>query len=258
MSLSKNLIESCVKGEAVRESCVLSRYVTSPKDVMAMKAHLERYSHEEWIPVYWEIDVADENNGWFPGFALHISDSPQLRLHIAVPNEHGTAYDGEVQVDWRVVRLRRCIQENTASLFKKLVRDSVYSIKWDVDFLDSRDSLPITLTEDNCIDIASPKDHCRKGKWEQSVARYYVSMLNLLLIEDSSKSPLTHKSDTDHIVLPVHRHTLRLRYCHKLKGLGVFEVLVFEEGIRCSQQGREQIKYAAMTRYQDDLKGIRK
>eukprot|EP01039_Chlorochromonas_danica_P007878 gene7878-8690_t len=206
-----SLIEESVRVGVEEELCILSDYQTPPESIDAFLAHLKRHQESEWLPVRWEVEVADEWNGWFAGLALSFCDR-SLLLHVVLPSPVKPVYEGEVPLDWRVVRLRRCLDGDSLPLFNLVVRRSAISVHWHVEW------------------------HEPPAGWKRSAARFLLPILNTILVENDVSC------EKELVALFMDKSNLRLLLCHGEKGREVFESLVLDEGVRCSEEAKDQIR----------------
>ena len=215
-SVHENNGESLVKraiAEGVEtERCVVSHYRTTPQQKLEFQKHVQNNSLSE-IPLEWVIDIADESNGWFYGTAYHFDDTKQM-LHVMVPDKLNPSFDGYIPLDYRTVHLIECVDGKSLALFNKINRDSVVKVRWEVEWFEEGAG--------NERQLESDPDGPR-GRWVLSVARYYIRMANQLLVEEES-----FNNETRGFVMLSADVNLRLKRCHKGKGIEDFHRLVTE------------------------------
>lgn len=222
-----SLIEESVRAGVEEERCILTDYQTHPDDVHAFLAHLKLHQGSDWLPVHWEVEVADEWNGWFAGLALSFCDRC-LQLHVVLPSPAKPVYEGEVPLDWRVVRLKRCRDGDSLPLFNLIVRRSALSIHWEVEWFEP------------------------PAGWKRSVARFLMPIINTILVENDLSCEEGRRSEKELVALFIEKN-LRLLLCHGEKGRESFESLILDEGIRCSEVAKDQIKGKCLNGLQVDL-----
>ncbi|GMH85267.1 hypothetical protein TrVE_jg13628 [Triparma verrucosa] len=97
------------------------------------------------IPVEWIIDICDEQNGWFIGTAYaymeKVGDNGKIQgfLHVVVPDNSNPTWSGNVQVEYRSLRLLECCDKSSQALFTEIVRGSLVPIDWHVEWCDTED-----------------------------------------------------------------------------------------------------------------------
>lgn len=76
----------------------------------------------------WIIDICDEQNGWFIGTAYaymeKVGDNGKVQgfLHVVVPDQNNPTWSGNVQVEYRSLRLLECCDKPSQALFTEIVR----------------------------------------------------------------------------------------------------------------------------------------
>lgn len=194
------------------EKCVVSQYRTSAKQKQALQTVLESNDIKH-IPIEWVIDIADESNGWFYGTAYHFDDVTQM-LHVMVPDKQTPSFDGHVPLDHRTVHLIECVDGQTDALFNKIVRDSVVKVRWEVEWFEEGAGTEPQVEGYN----DGPQ-----GRWVSSIARYFIRIANQLLVEDEDFG-----NDSRGFVMLTADQNVRLKRCHKGKGIEDFNRLVTE------------------------------
>jgi hypothetical protein len=215
------LLEASTKSGVESESCILSAYCTTTEQIHKLLERLYTNTNNEWFSVHWEVEIADEWNGWFAGIATAFCDF-RKSVRVCIPG----SYEGEVLLDWRVIRLVNCLDNYSKALYNKIVRDNVLSMQWDVDWFD-------------------PSSEC----WIRSTACYYFTIVNKILIKDTQQSYSHIIDDTNtkpkyrrqYVCINVDQTSLRLHFCHDKHSRSIFETLIFEESIKCTSEARKLI-----------------
>jgi hypothetical protein len=213
-------VAAAMKDGVDEEKCVVATYKTTAKELTIFKEHVASCPKSTYIDVEWVIDIADESNGLFYGTAYHYNDVTNM-LHVMVPDNSNPSFDGEVLLDCRTVHLIECVDKKTDALFKKIVRDSVSKIKWDVEWL-----------EEN--------ENGSAGNWTLSCARYFIRIANQLLVEDKDNGQQTR----GFVILNADAN-LKLLFCHKNKGTEDFCRLI-NDGIVLSSPSAMEFAKTAM------------
>lgn len=275
------LLAASIRTNACRDNSILPQYRTNSSQIDSQLCAMRASEGNDWFPIHWEIDVADEWNGWFRGVAVAYHDA-STQLQVCVPDPAHPIYQGKIPLDYRVVRLRDCMDMSSVALFNEIVRRSEVKITWEVDWFDaapavnpckpsSRPRHPLARTSSSCSSYssnstsASSSSHStpsmtstassRRDIWKIAIARYYFPILNTILIEDSStnnrdlavqeEEPSCTSSSPSikprYMVLVINKN-LRLRECLDGRGLKEMEYLVFDEGVRCLEEAKQQIK----------------
>jgi hypothetical protein len=206
----------------LEEKCVVSQFRTTSEQLQIFKEHLTTCDNTR-VPIEWVIDIADESNGWFYGTAYHFDDSNQ-KLHIMVPDKENPNYDGEIQLDYRMVHLVECTDGRTEALFNKIVRDSIVKVKWEVEWF-----------EEGTGDTKFDPDNNMMGKWIPSIARYFLRIPNQLLVEDVGGGP----SGAHGFVMLTADMSLKLKQCIGDRGIEDFNRLVIDGRVQCSRETME-------------------
>jgi hypothetical protein len=201
------------------EKCVVAVYRTTDEDVQDFKRLLAT-SDREAIPIEWVIDIADESNGWFYATAYHYNDETNM-LHVMVPDKENPTFDGDVQLDHRTVHLIECVDGKSMALYKKIVRQSVCKIRWDVEWF-----------EESADDQGMPIEG--SGYWLRSLARYYIRIVNQLLVEDRADD-----QDGRGFVIITADLNVRLLECNKGRGAEDFNRLILENVVLSSPAALE-------------------
>lgn len=223
-------VVSCLDSKSIDENCFLVNFQTKLFHIEGLTKALSSISSEDsLLSISWLIEVADEYNGWFPAIALGY----QVSLHqllIKVYNNPNDCFEGLIPIDHRVVRILECQDTSSIPLFNKLIRDSIQTIRWEVDWLDYNPKALVSNSKESSM------------KWIRSMAKYYVCMQNVLLVEDYLPvSPLDERKGLAQVF--VAKNNLRLNKCFKQEGYEEFERLILEEHIRCHSYARAQIKF---------------
>lgn len=170
-----SLVDKSIKNGVESEKCVVPNYKTTLKQKEVFEEHLHGCNMAE-IPIEWVIDIADESNGWFFATAYKFDDQKNM-LFVMVPDKESATYSGWVALDHRTVHLVECQDSKTDALFNKIVRDSVIKVKWDIEWFEEFED-----------DEADPNNDGGGGEWVASTARYYLRMINQILVEDSESA----------------------------------------------------------------------
>ena len=219
-----SLAQKAASEAAVNEKCVVAQFRTTPEQREVFATHLASCNSEA-IPVEWVIDVADESNGWFYGTAYHFNDRTQM-LHIMVPDKVNPSFDGNVQLDHRMVHLVECVDGKTEALFNKIIRDSITKVKWEVEWF-----------EEGPGDTKFDGDSEVVGRWISSVARYYLRIANQILVEDveGPNGGVSHG-----FVMLTADLSLKLKECVGGRGLEDFNRLVMDGQVQSSKATHEK------------------
>lgn len=264
------IFDDCVNRRMVHNenmNCILHIYRTTQHQIQLFQNHLNQRSCPEnnlSIDVNWEIEVADEFDGWFTGYALSFN-ARNHTIYIVVPDKQNPTFEGVIDLDYRIVRLLNCLDNYSHALFNKIVRNHIYNIDWEIDWIDfdnnsssdgvarysdqSRTSFysDITSLASDSMDSNQPSDqsHGKKSaqplSWIHATARYYIPINNTLLIEESST--VDGKSNKSLINLYIDHANIRLCYCHRYEQFEYFERLIFEESVKCTARASKQIRH---------------
>ena len=225
-----SLVELSIADGVEDEKCPVPEYRTTYEDVQDFKRLLATCNRDE-IPIEWVIDIADESNGRFFATAYHYNDTTNM-LHVMVPDKLNPTFDGEVQLDHRTVHLIECVDKRSMALFRKIIRESVYKIKWDCEWNEEQ------IDEDgNVIENSS--------RWLASTARYYIRISNQLLVEDNvpQYDEQGHAVSGGGLVIVTADMNVRLLTCHKGRGLEDFNRLILDGVVQSSPEAFEQAQH---------------
>lgn len=255
-STAKNVLLRSISVAAEEEECILSSYNTSRDQRKILRNFLiELSSHQkdddnsatlDAVPIFWSIEVADEYSGWYEARARQFYVSTrQLLIEVSDLSGKKKIFEGLVPLDPRVVRLVECKDSYSKALFNQIVRDSIRKVKWELDWFDT--SIHATSIEKG----SKVTKENSSGEWHRSFARYYVPILNAVLVEDYL--PLSNFQSTDDeeedirgLAMVYIDQNIRLcKYYERSKksllSLADFVRLILEEGIKCTHEAREQV-----------------
>ena len=253
-SASSNILLRSISIAAEQEDCILSTYVTTKEQRKVLRSlfvslgmhntQSDDASMLDAIPISWKIEIADEYSGWYDAKAKQFyAFTKQILIEVLDMTGKETVFEGLVPVDPRVVRLTECEDEYSQALFNQIVRDSVMKVKWELDWYDTS---PLKKTS---LRITGRSSTLAANKWHHSTARYYIPILNALLVEDylpisffHSCDNLSHSDEEEKGLAMVYiDHNVRLCSCETKKRMSDFVRLILEEGIKCSVKAREQV-----------------
>jgi hypothetical protein len=220
-----SMADAAVADGVEDEKCILAQYRTTTEQ-KADFADLLNSCNREDIPIEWVIDIADESNGWFYGTAYGYNDFTNM-LHVMVPDKENPTFDGEVQLDHRTMRLIECVDGASLALFNKIIRESVLKVKWRVEWYDE---------ENHDGAGQESEEQGGGGAWMESTAKYYVRIINQLLVED--KDPRTKNDVRGLVILPADLN-VRFLACVDGKGVEDFNTLVLEGIVSSSDEAWE-------------------
>lgn len=224
----ESLATKAAAESALSEKCVVQQYRTTPQQLEAFSTHLTQCTLNK-IPIEWVIDIADESNGWFYGTAYHFDDTTQM-LHIMVPDKLNPSFDGNIQLDYRMVHLVECVDGKTDALFNKIIRDSITKVKWEVDWFEEGEG-----------GVKFDADSNVTGRWVSSIARYYLRIANQLLVEDVDSENAGHAG----FVMLTADMSLRMKQCVGGRGMDDFCRLVIDGQVQSSKTTHEAAIVAA-------------
>jgi hypothetical protein len=281
-SNSNNVLLRSMSIAAEEEDCILTSYNTTRLQRKVLRSYLRDLGNKERneddsrsmfldaVPIHWIIEVADEYCGWYEATARKFYVASR-QLFIEVLDQAGKeiVYEGLVPLDPRVVRFSECRDNHSQALVNQLVRDSIKKVKWELDWFDTSPpkvspSVTITSSQHTNSSNSSKNDKEQQivkpvtGEWHRSFARYYIPILNAVLVEDyiplssfqSTDVEDNQDDDEDNVVrglaLVYIDHNVRLckhfdRSKRTRPSVADFVRLILEEGIKCTHEARDQV-----------------
>jgi hypothetical protein len=269
-----NYLAKSIEFGVENEACVVPFYQTSVFQKELLSNHIQQNpACNELLPIHWRVEVADQLNGWFPAYALHYRPTDN-HFHIVVHDSkyrRRECYNGYVPYDYRVIRLIECHDNYSFALFNKFVRDSLLSVHWEVDWIETMKERNLEAEED----LHPHCSHVPPKKWIRSTAYYYIRATNVLVAEDYQSNPSTRpasrcvdlpmkerfptttktaqspQSLPKSCVLLYLDYFVVLNYCHNpllpnSQAAKEFQRLIVEEYCFASAEAREQLKTMMM------------
>lgn len=178
LGINESKLRSALRLSTINVKCVDQQYVTTEDHVKQFRRFMYTVTDPSKVSIEWIINIADASNTWFYATAYSYDDVNNS-IYIMVPDKCNPSFEGYVSLDYRQVHLIDCCDIVTRPLFNKLIRDSVVKVDWEIDWLDE-------VLEENADGTSSIQ-----SQWLASVARYYIRLTNLLLVDNEKSDSVT-------------------------------------------------------------------
>jgi hypothetical protein len=95
--------------------------------------------------VDWIVDVCDASAGWFIGTAIAYNETTDAvtnpskvktvcTVTVCLPDVENPTWQGDVVVNWQMLRLVECCDASTVSLYNELAKESIVPVDWNVEW----------------------------------------------------------------------------------------------------------------------------
>ena len=125
------------------------------------------------VPLEWIVDVADEGGAFHIGTAYAYDDRRGC-LRVAIPDRADPAWEGDVRLDARAVRLLECVDAPSRALFARAAARSAVQVEWRVEWLYVADADDPAAVADAVEDP--------QARWAPGEASWLVRLENKLLV----------------------------------------------------------------------------